>query len=113
MEIFFREQAERRPTHIRTKKTTRNWSPIAWRRIPCGSRAAEVAISAWRGWGAGMPENRPAVGCGGIPNFIEVNPLAGLNPDHSDLPILCNMVGIRFHELIASIMASALKTNKS
>ena len=45
----------------------------------------------------------------GIPNFIEVNPLAGLNPIHSDLPILCRMNGISYRELIDRIMKSALK----
>jgi D-alanine-D-alanine ligase len=44
----------------------------------------------------------------GVPNFIEVNPLAGLNPIHSDLPILCRMNGISYRELIDSIMKSAL-----
>lgn len=45
----------------------------------------------------------------GVPNFIEVNPLAGLNPIHSDLPILCRMNGMSYHELIDRIMQSALK----
>lgn len=43
----------------------------------------------------------------GIPNFIEVNPLAGLNPIHSDLPILCRLGGISYEELISRIMKSA------
>jgi D-alanine-D-alanine ligase len=29
----------------------------------------------------------------GIPNFMEVNPLAGLSSEHSDLPILSGMGG--------------------
>lgn len=45
----------------------------------------------------------------GVPNFIEVNPLAGLNPIHSDLPILCKMNGISYLDLIGMIMHSALK----
>ncbi len=45
----------------------------------------------------------------GIPNFIEVNPLAGLNPIHSDLPILCRLNGISYEELINKIMNSAMK----
>jgi len=45
----------------------------------------------------------------GVPNFIEVNPLAGLNPVHSDLPILCRMNGISYLSLISRIMESALK----
>ncbi|HPP87560.1 MAG TPA: D-alanine--D-alanine ligase, partial [bacterium] len=43
----------------------------------------------------------------GIPNFIEVNPLAGLNPTHSDLPILCRLKGISFNELIKKIIYAA------
>ncbi|HYA13905.1 MAG TPA: hypothetical protein VEF33_06160, partial [Syntrophales bacterium] len=45
----------------------------------------------------------------GIPNFMEVNPLAGLHPEHSDLPIICNLAGITYHNLIDMIMRSALK----
>jgi D-alanine-D-alanine ligase len=45
----------------------------------------------------------------GIPNFIEVNPLAGLNPVHSDLPILAEKAGTGYKHLIGMIMNSALK----
>jgi D-alanine-D-alanine ligase len=45
----------------------------------------------------------------GIPCFIEVNPLAGLNPIHSDLPILCRLNGISYVELIRRIMNSAIE----
>jgi D-alanine-D-alanine ligase len=47
----------------------------------------------------------------GVPNFIEVNPLAGLNPIHSDLPILAEKAGISYKTLIAQIMDSALERN--
>jgi len=42
-------------------------------------------------------------------SFIEANPLAGLNPMHSDLPILCRLNGITFEQLIQGILASALQ----
>jgi len=42
-------------------------------------------------------------------SFIEINPLAGLNPIHSDLPILCRMNGIEYPQLIAMIMDAAIK----
>jgi len=48
----------------------------------------------------------------GIPNFIEVNPLAGLNPVHSDLPILCRLNGIDYDTLMNKIITAALKRNK-
>jgi D-alanine-D-alanine ligase len=38
---------------------------------------------------------------------MEVNPLAGLHPEHSDLPIICTMVGVTFEQLIGKILASA------
>lgn len=41
--------------------------------------------------------------------FIEANPLAGLNPVHSDLPILARMYGIEYHVLLEMIMDAALK----
>ena len=49
----------------------------------------------------------------GIPHFMEVNPLAGLRPDHSDLPILCELAGMPYRELIAGIMRSALKRTRT
>jgi D-alanine-D-alanine ligase len=44
----------------------------------------------------------------GVPAFIEVNPLPGLNPVYSDLPMLARMHGVGFEELIAAIVRSAM-----
>jgi D-alanine-D-alanine ligase len=41
--------------------------------------------------------------------FIEANPLAGLNPIHSDLPILARMYGIEYQTLLEMIIKEALK----
>lgn len=43
----------------------------------------------------------------GNPSFIEANPLAGLNPLHSDLPILCRLVDIPYRRLLETIIESA------
>ncbi len=40
-------------------------------------------------------------------HFLEVNPLAGLHPTHSDLPILSHLAGWSYEQLIAAIVASA------
>jgi D-alanine-D-alanine ligase len=45
----------------------------------------------------------------GIPNFLEINPLAGLHPEHSDLPILAKLNGIGYGELMKMIMDSAIQ----
>ena len=41
--------------------------------------------------------------------FLELNPLAGLHPTHSDLPMLCTNAGMSFQELIKAIIDSALE----
>ncbi|MBI5186475.1 MAG: D-alanine--D-alanine ligase [Nitrospinae bacterium] len=42
-------------------------------------------------------------------HFLELNPLAGINPVHSDLPILCSKVGISYRDLLSKILDSAFK----
>ncbi|MGA2378758.1 MAG: D-alanine--D-alanine ligase [Spirochaetia bacterium] len=68
----------------------------------------KIALQAWRALGgrdAGRVDIR--LDAKGNPSFIEVNPLAGLHPEHSDLPIICTMVGITFQQLIGRILTSA------
>lgn len=69
----------------------------------------ELALKAWRGLGcldAGRVDLKMD-GRGAV-HFLEVNPLAGLHPEHSDLPIICGLVGIPFQTLMERIMASAV-----
>jgi D-alanine-D-alanine ligase len=74
------------------------------------AKAAErVALAAWIGLGC-RDAGRLDLRCDeeGIPNFIEVNPLAGINPDRSDLCIIAGLVGIGYLELIDYIVSSAM-----
>jgi D-alanine-D-alanine ligase len=48
----------------------------------------------------------------GKPHFLEINPLAGMHPEHSDLPILAGLYGIPYRELMQMIMDSAVKKVK-
>jgi D-alanine-D-alanine ligase len=68
----------------------------------------DIALRAWRVLGC-RDAGRLDLRCDkrGRPQFIEVNPLAGLHPEHSDLPIICGLVGVSFERLIARIIASA------
>lgn len=43
----------------------------------------------------------------GEPVFLEVNPIAGLHPSHSDLPILAGLHGMGYDTLMGEIMAAA------
>jgi D-alanine-D-alanine ligase len=71
-------------------------------------RAEDVALAAWRALNcrdAGRVDLRSDAR--GQPNFIEVNPLAGLHPWHSDLPTLCTQLGMPYVELVDRIVRSA------
>ena len=69
-----------------------------------------VALGAWSALGAvdagrvDMKADRHGRMC-----FIEANPLAGLNPVHSDLPMLSRLNGMTFSTLMEMIMDSAKK----
>lgn len=69
-----------------------------------------LALKAWRALGCrdgGRIDLRSDdAGC---PHFMEANPLAGLNPGHSDLPMLCERGGIDYRTLIDRIVCSAAK----
>ena len=70
--------------------------------------AIEVALAAWRMLGC-RDAGRVDLRCdgGGAVHFLEVNPLAGLDPIHSDLVILCRLQNIPYQELIARILSLA------
>jgi D-alanine-D-alanine ligase len=73
-------------------------------------RARDTALAVWRSLGcrdAGRVDLRDDEH--GVPNIMELNPLAGLHPEHSDLPIICTLAGISFRELIREIVDSALE----
>lgn len=110
MEIVITERAKESTYSYHTKE---NWVgnveyPMATGNIEM--LCAETALKAWRCLGCRdggridlKMDNQ------GTPNFIEVNPLAGLNPPHSDLPMLARKKGIDYTQLIGMIMDSAVK----
>jgi D-alanine-D-alanine ligase len=71
-------------------------------------RAEAIVLDAWRALGcrdAGRIDIRSDET--GQPQFLEVNPLAGLHPQHSDLPMICTALGIPYQRLIERIVESA------
>jgi D-alanine-D-alanine ligase len=45
----------------------------------------------------------------GVPYFLEINPLAGLNPRSSDLIIMANLIGLKHSDIIGAILEAALR----
>ncbi len=76
---------------------------------PVVAEAEAVALSAWRALGC-RDAGRIDLRCNaeGRPLFMEVNPLAGIHPEHSDLPIICNHLGVTYTDLIGRIITSAV-----
>lgn len=111
MEVVFKDVMDN--DLIYSYHTKANYEEIVTYRIPESpvlEQCQDLALRAWKGLGCrdgGRIDIR--MDADGRPNFIEVNPLAGLNPVHSDLPIICSLKGIPYQELIDDIMGSALK----
>lgn len=75
---------------------------------PLVAQSEQIALEAWRVLGC-RDAGRVDIRCdeGGRPQFMEVNPLAGIHPEHSDLPIICTKMAIPYKRLIEDIVACA------
>ena len=110
MEVLLKDNAEQNAYSYVNKE--RYAELVQYRLVDdqAARQAADIALAAWRGLGCrdgGRVDLR--ADAAGQPSFIEVNPLAGLHPHHSDLPIICTLKGISYHQLIGFIMDSAWK----
>ena len=109
LEIVLNEKA---PHPIYSYTVKKDWEKYAAYKIADDAVALEceqMAVAVWKlikGKDAGRVDFR--LDRNGQPNFIEVNPLAVLNPTYSDLPILVRLKGISYNQLISEIMDSAL-----
>ncbi len=81
---------------------------------PAVREAERIALAAWRHLNC-RDGGRVDIRCDakGQPNFLEVNPLAGLHPEHSDLPMLATKIGMPYDELIREIVESATRRKYS
>ena len=111
MEVILLEGAEQHAySYINKEKCEElvEYRLISGTADPLVKKAEQVALDAWRVLGC-RDAGRIDLRCdaGGNPQFIEVNPLAGIHPEHSDLPIICTKVGISYKSLIDRILKSA------
>lgn len=72
------------------------------------AQAERIALAAHRILGC-RDASRVDIRCDGRgqPHFMEVNPVAGLHPIDSDLPMICGFFGISYRQLIERIVAAA------
>ena len=107
MEVICRDNL---PYSVEVKENYENYVTYRVYDEDMRSECDAVALGAWRALGAvdagrvDMKADRNGRMC-----FIEANPLAGLNPVHSDLPMLSRLNGMAFSTLMEIIMDSAKK----
>jgi D-alanine-D-alanine ligase len=108
-EIILRDNAEANVYSLHNKELCEELVTYAPASDPEALLAGERALHAYRAL-----ECRDAAridfrsDAKGEPYFLEANPLAGLNPWHSDLPILAAQNGIAFTPLIGMIIDAGL-----
>ena len=80
-------------------------------RLPAGTLRAveESALRAYRALGCRDVARVDFRLRGGVPYFLEVNPLPGLSPGTSDLVIMAGLVGWTHERLVGAILRSALE----
>jgi D-alanine-D-alanine ligase len=112
MEITYKQNV----SNIYSYENKENYADLVEYKVLKGDlldECREVALGAWKalncldGGRVDVKTDRQ-----GKLSFIEVNPLAGLNPVSSDLPILCRLNGISYQEIIDAVLNSAIRRTK-
>ncbi|HSZ73278.1 MAG TPA: hypothetical protein VK779_00545 [Rhizomicrobium sp.] len=109
MEVSFTANAEAHGYSFENKEHYEDRMEYRLADDAAGEAAADVALAAWRALrcrDGGRIDIRN--GADGKPYFIEVNPLAGLHPERSDLVFIAKFKGLTYVDLIERIMDAFL-----
>lgn len=110
MEIVYEQESASAIYSLETKANYEELVSYSLPEDPVREACTDLALKAWNILGCrdgGRVDIR--YDRRGEPAFIEVNPLAGLDLIHSDLPILAYRNGYTYEKLIGEIMESALE----
>lgn len=110
LEIFINENGDK---HAYTYDNKQQYESRMSYELVEEPNVAKLALKAWRAMNfrdAGRIDIR--MNSEGEPCFLEANPLAGLNPEYSDLCILCKQVGFSYDSLIKYIVEEAISRIK-
>lgn len=108
LEVTFKAAAEADSYTYKNKEYCEELCEYALAKGPLADEAERLALAAWRALGCrdGGRIDLRADAKGSL-SVLEANPLPGLHPEHSDLPILATKAGVPYRELIRRIVASA------
>ncbi|UCG00230.1 MAG: ATP-grasp domain-containing protein [Spirochaetaceae bacterium] len=108
LEVIIREHGEQGAYSYLNKEKCEELVEYRFVRDKEVRAAEELSLQAWRVLGcrdAGRVDIR--LDAKGKPAILELNPLAGIHPTHSDLPMIATAVGMSYRELIDRIVISA------
>lgn len=109
LEITLAENAEPAAYTYVNKEQCESLCSFALVRGDLAREAESLALDAWRAVEArdgGRVDLR--TGSDGLLYVMEINPLPGLHPSHSDLPMIADATGMSYTALIAAIVTSAI-----
>ncbi len=109
MEIFLKAEADQGVYSMRNKEESEELCYYKAATDEVAQKVAERGLAAYRALGC-RDSCRIDFRCdaAGSPVFMEANPIAGLHPTHSDLPILSGLNGISYDQLIGLILEAAM-----
>ncbi|HXV37772.1 MAG TPA: D-alanine--D-alanine ligase [Myxococcota bacterium] len=108
LEVALRPEAEAHSYTYLNKENCEQLCDYALADGESARRVEPIALATWRaldGRDAGRVDLR--LDALGRPQVLELNPLPGLHPTHSDLPMICTAKGMSYTELIGAIVDSA------
>lgn len=113
MEILLQDGAEKEVYSLENKEGWKGrveYRPVSPEKDPLIGEVETLALKSWNVLCC-RDGGRIDIRCDrfGRPGFIEVNPLAGLRPEYSDLPMVCGFFGTSYVRLIEMILESATK----
>ncbi|HBL26066.1 MAG TPA: D-alanine--D-alanine ligase [Acidobacteria bacterium] len=110
LEVCFRDGSDAAYTAINKAEFTTRCTYRLIDGEPLAVRACEVALGAWHAFSC-RDAARVDLRCDehGEPCFLEINPLPGLHPVSSDLPILWRLAGHSYPDLLAQILDAAAR----
>ena len=109
MEIFLKREADQGVYSMRNKEESEQLCTYEAATDDVAKLVAKRGLAAYKALGC-RDACRIDFRCDadGFPVFMEANPIAGLHPTHSDLPILSGLNGISYDQLIALILEAAM-----
>lgn len=113
LEVFLLEGADGDAYNFANKWLWQGRTRFALTDEVTAREARALALEAWRGLGC-RDCGRVDLRADAKGNFqiLEVNPVAGLHPTDSNLPMMCALVGISYTELVAQIIDSAFERSR-